>query len=119
MRLLRSRFVRFLAVFLLGAGFGFAAKTIAAHRERSRFAGELERRVEAERRASEELTRFIGESESILRRMEDSLTRTAEGISGAASRLRIYAKEVEEIEALVDSYRRGELRDGADSGRVD
>jgi hypothetical protein len=91
MRLLRNRLVRACAIFLLGAGCGFLAKTIAAYTERSRFIGQLQQRIEAERRAVEALAGIINESGHILKRMEDSIGGTAEGVSGVAGRLRIYA----------------------------
>ena len=119
MRLPRNRLVCACVIFLVGAGCGFLAKTIAAYTDRSRFIGELQQRIAAERRASETLASIINESGHILKRMEDSIGGTAEGVSGVAGRLRIYAKETAELEALVDRYRGSELRGGSGGGSGD
>ena len=111
-RLCFNRITAFVLGLALGAGLVGGAAAFAANRSRSGLAGELQRRIEAERRAREELASIIDESGHILDRMEKSLGSTAEGVSGAAGRLRIYAKEAAALEALVDRYRSGSLHSG-------
>ena len=118
-RLPCNRITAFILGLALGAGLSGGAAAVAANRSRSRLLGEFERRIADERRIGQTLRNFITESGTIVDRLGKVVGGTAEGISGAAGRLRAIAKEVAELENLHSRYRDSELRGGDADGSVD
>ena len=111
-RLPYNRITAFILGLAVGAGLAGGAGVVAANRSRSRLLGEFERRIADERRIGQTLRGIITESAVITDRLGKVVGGTAEGISGAAGRLRAIAKEVAELENLHSRYRDSELHGG-------